>query len=283
MIPESAVVLLAGEPASFKTWLAQVLARGISTGGMALGRQANQRNVLFLDRENPVGVVRERARILRMTSTSSLRYWGGWEGDLPPLLGDIRLREIARDFKPLMFFDSLLRFHQGDENSAKDMAPVMANLRDLANLGASPFVIHHTPKNDAYKFRGSTDILAAVDLAYSLSMNHKTGNLSLNCFKNRFGREFEMVLRPDLENADIVVIQSETGSKDTRELEALQKIIRATPGINQTEIVNKAGFPQKHCVDLLKKGLEKHWWSAKKGSRGATEFTVIECPYKLEE
>ena len=163
------------------------------------------------------------------------------------------------------------------------MAPVMAKLRELANLEASPFVIHHTPKNDAYKFRGSTDILAAVDLAYSLSRNHKTGDLYLKCSKNRFGQEFEMLLRPDLENADIVVVQSKKGSKGTRKLEAIQKIIRTNPKINQTEIINESGIPQKRCIELLDEGLAQHWWSAERGQRNAREFSVVEFAPKLED
>jgi hypothetical protein len=282
LIPESGVVLLAGEPGCYKTWIALALARGISTGGSALGRQANQREILYLDRESPLAVVKERAKILRMMCTPFFRFWGGWEHDPPPLIGDRRLLEIARDRKPVIVFDSFIRFHNADENSAKDMSRVDEFLRELAHAGACPFVIHHTAKNDASRLRGSGDILASVDLSYVISRNHKTGDLCLSSKKNRLGEDFKMVLRPDLENGDIVVTVSEQESNTDRELKVLVEIIKATPGINQSEIMRKSGMPQKRCVDLLKEGLNKRW-RAQKGQKNAVEFTIINSAFVLED
>src|SRR5271165_3889035 len=60
LIPRAAVTLLAGEPGSYKSWLALTLLRSVLTGGKFLERECTALDVLYLDRENPLTVVRER-------------------------------------------------------------------------------------------------------------------------------------------------------------------------------------------------------------------------------
>src|SRR5579863_8087814 len=126
ILPHASVTLLAGEPGSYKTWLALALLRGVATGKNFLGRKCVQTSVLYLDRENPLAVMRERLAVLGIESLEGSRIWGGWLGDAPPAIGDARLVEIARGRRPLIIFDSLIRFHAAaDENSATEMAAVM--------------------------------------------------------------------------------------------------------------------------------------------------------------
>ena len=123
ILPRASVTLLAGEPGSYKTWLALALLRGVAGGGNFLGRKCAQTSVLYLDRENPLAVMRERLAVLGIESLEGSRIWGGWLGDAPPAIGDARLVEIARERHPLIIFDSLIRFHAAaDENSATEMA-----------------------------------------------------------------------------------------------------------------------------------------------------------------
>jgi hypothetical protein len=273
LIPEAGVSLLAGAPSVFKTWIALAIARGISTGGSVLGRQVNQREILFLDRENPLSVVRQRAKILRMMSTPFFRYWGGWQHDSPPLIGDRRLLEIARDRKPVIFFDSFIRFHEGDENLAKEMAPIMAHLRDLANAGAAVIVLHHRAKAESSKFRGSSDILAAVDFAYSLSREDDNGHLRMRCFKNRVGEEFELLLQPDLaKSGDILVVDDRKALGE--DFKKLSNIITNEPGMIQSELIKKSGVGQKRCAYILKKGEDTNW-RTERGERNALKYFPI--------
>jgi len=44
----------------------------------------------------------------------------------------------------------------------------MKHLRRLAEVGATILILHHRSKTEGSKYRGSTDILAAVDVAYAL-------------------------------------------------------------------------------------------------------------------
>ena len=103
------------------------------------------------------------------------------------MLGDGRLLKMASADKPLIVFDSLIRFHEADENDASEMCTVMAHARALAAAGATVLILHHKPKSQEVRYRGSSDILAGVDMAYTLEADQ--GQLKLNRFKNRFGAE----------------------------------------------------------------------------------------------
>jgi hypothetical protein len=75
----------------------------------------------------------------------------------------------------------------------------MRHFRKLAYLGATVIVLHHTGKSETSKqYRGSSDIKAAVDIAYLLErptqQPEELPELSMNCFKARLapGRDFGM-------------------------------------------------------------------------------------------
>src|ERR1019366_7262297 len=121
-----------------------------------------------------------------MMLASELRPWGLWCQDEPPMIGDPRLREFAQK-GPVLIIDSMIRFHRADENSATEMAPVMAFLRELATVGASVVVLHHKSKSETSSYRGSTDIVAGADAAFALS--RRDGLLELRTIKNRFAAE----------------------------------------------------------------------------------------------
>jgi predicted ATP-dependent serine protease len=114
IIPRGSVTLIAGEPGSYKSWLALGLLRAVSTGGRFLERECRRIGVLYLDRENPLAVVRERLAILGVESLANAKIWGGWLTDAPPAIGDARLLQVARERRPLLLFDSLIRFHGAD-------------------------------------------------------------------------------------------------------------------------------------------------------------------------
>src|SRR5262249_14508377 len=138
LFPAKGITVIAGEAAAGKTWLALALARAMTLGGDFLGRGTTPGPVLYLDRENPLSLVRERLRVL-FGGSSAFRPWGLWCPDEPPLIGDPRLLEFARK-DPVLVIDSMIRFHRADENLATQMAPVMASLRELATAGASVVV-----------------------------------------------------------------------------------------------------------------------------------------------
>ncbi len=265
ILPRASVTLLAGEPGSYKTWLALALLRGVASGGNFLGRKCAQSSVLYLDRENPLAVMRERLAVLGIDSLAAppagagvsaaadSRIWGGWLDDAPPGIGDMRMLEIARERRPLIVFDSLIRFHAAaDENSAPEMAVVMADLRALANAGATVVALHHKPKSEGSHYRGSSDIAGGVDTAWAVSRDRDAGLLRLECFKSRYAEEFSLTLRPELgSSGDFVVTDSPEASTEQTDVEKLAEAIRRTPGQPKQSIVEASGVAHGRASALL--------------------------------
>ncbi len=270
ILPRASVTLLAGEPGSYKTWLALALLRGVATGGNFLGRKCAQASVLYLDRENPLAVMRERLAVLgiEQSATADCRIWGGWLADAPPGIGDIRILEMARERRPLIVFDSLIRFHAAaDENSATEMSVVMADLRALANTGATVVALHHKPKSEASHYRGSSDIAGGVDSAWAVSRDRDAGLLRLECFKSRFAEEFSLTLRPELSGVgDFVVTDSPEAATEQTDVEKLAEAIRSNPGQSKQSIIEASGVAQARARVLLDR-FEGQFWRTERGLR----------------
>lgn len=273
MIPRAGIVLLSGLPGLYKTWLGLVLARSIGTGKPFLGRECQRGNVVYLDLENPLRLMRERCELLGLMNVEGFRLWGGWEQDPPPRIGDFRLREIASSHRPVIVFDSLIRFAgYQEENAAADVAPAFAELRRLAHLGATPLVIHHPTKTETSPYRGSGDILAGVDVAFAIRKRGDTGELCLQCFKSRFGEQVDIALQPNLDGrADFDVYESPTAHREQQDIARLQQVIASAPGLTQSEIVKRSGLPQRQVAMLLARGVGR-WWRMERGDHNARRF-----------
>jgi hypothetical protein len=76
----------------------------------------------------------------------------------------------------LLILDTFAKATAGaEENSAKDMGPIMAALRQLADdLNICILIIHHTGKNSNLGLRGSTAILGDLDFSIEI-LDHETG------------------------------------------------------------------------------------------------------------
>jgi hypothetical protein len=170
MIARGSVTLVSAESGTGKTWLGYYLAGCIARGVPVLGRSVRGCNVLYLDGENPLYVVKQRLFDLGIADTPNLKVWGGW--NISPPVGPEHplVVEFARQHKGVIIYDSLIEFHPGSEQSSTETRAFMRFFRTLANLGATVIVLHHTGKAETAKqYRGSSDIKAAVDTAYLLS------------------------------------------------------------------------------------------------------------------
>jgi predicted ATP-dependent serine protease len=272
MIPRQGVILLAGESGSYKTWLALLLAKAVAAAGSFLGRACAGGAVLYLDRENPCAVVRERRELLGIDSRGSFKIWGVWEEDAPPGIGDARLLEIAREQKPLIIFDSLIRFHSADENSASEMARVMADLRALATAGAAVVVLHHKAKSESSRYRGSSDIHAGVDVAFTLSHDRDAGFVRMDCFKNRLAEEFSLTLRPEIEErGDFGVTEPPALVRAREEVAHIAAIIRSEPGLSQIELIRRSGLRKGRLAAILRREAGR-LWRIEPGVRNALNY-----------
>ncbi len=149
-----------------------------------------KREVLYIDRENPENLVAQRKEIWTIEEVPGLRYWGRWHPI--PFFGvaSKELREYAREVRPLVIFDSLIRFHKFNENDNSEMARVMDGFVELARIGATVLVLHHAAKEkrgERKNFRGAMEIEAAPDIAYRADRKERV--VTLRQFKNRVAEE----------------------------------------------------------------------------------------------
>ena len=94
--------------------------------------------------------------------------------------------EIIRTESKLVIFDALADIMDGDENSKKDVQPVMNALRKIAdNTDSSIILIHHSNKSGGY--RGSTAIKASSDLMVQVTSDFDDSVVTFKTEKNRDG------------------------------------------------------------------------------------------------
>jgi hypothetical protein len=269
LIPKGGITVVAGEPGVGKSWFALALANQVNLGGMFLGKHVERWEVLYLDRENPIGVIQTRLRQSCATAPC-IRPWGLWCPDEPPSIGDSRLVELARDGL-LMVFDSLIRFHDADENSATEMGRVMAQLRWMASLGACILVLHHRSKSENSSYRGSSEILAGADVAFSLARRGK--HLVLRTIKNRFAEDATLKICPDFRSGSFVLDTSCTGLESDDTVNRLSEIIASMPGLSQNEITRRAGIQRQRVSQILREH-EGRLWRSERNGRELNYFLV---------
>jgi hypothetical protein len=260
LIPRGALVLLTGAPGIGKSSLALRLAIACAIGGEFLGRRCERVECLYLDKENPLPLVQQRMELLAGGPIPGLYLWGGWLKDEPPMIGDPRLPIIAAQNRPLIVFDSKVRFHTADENSASEMRIPMGHLRKLVDVGATVLVLHHRAKAEGSKYRGSTDILAAVDMAYTLEA--ADGFLRLRRFKSRFSAEQSIQLRADFATGSFEVIGAGGDPRKADGVELVRAYIAGHPGVNTRaicEALQGDGISRSRALEILHHETGRLW------------------------
>jgi hypothetical protein len=175
---ESSVGVIGGAPKCAKTWLGLDLALSVATGTACLGRYAVPRPgpVLVYLAEDALTVVRQRVEGMARQRGLELAGVDLHVITVPALRLDRqphrqRLLETVRRLRPrLLLLDPLVRLHGIDENSATEVAELLAYFRLLQRqLDLSVILVHHTRKNAAggvaagQGLRGSSDLHAFGD------------------------------------------------------------------------------------------------------------------------
>lgn len=153
LIPERAITLLHAPGGSGKTWAALQLARALSTGSPFLGIQTQQRPVLYVDYEMPLALMRERAIGLGLQEG---RLWHLSDNPSPPRLDSDGWDIFLQAAGTVVIIDSLRSAHTEPGNDDEVAAAVMDRLKRVRDHGATPILIHHTPKANERVSKGST-------------------------------------------------------------------------------------------------------------------------------
>lgn len=171
LISKQGMSVLSGNPGDFKTWVTIHIALCVSRGIPVFGKfKTIQGSVLVIDEEDHLQLLKKRLELLNAQDSDNIHYisQSGIKMDNMDTLNMIL--EIVKEKQiKLVILDSLVRMHGQDENDAKSMARVFANLQKILVSGTSILFTHHHRKQQAHEktsgqsMRGSSDILAAVD------------------------------------------------------------------------------------------------------------------------
>jgi hypothetical protein len=173
----SSVGVIGGAPKCSKTWLGLDLALSVATGTACLGRYAVPQPgpVLVYLAEDALPIVRQRVEGMARHRSLALERVEMYVITAPTLRLDRdphrrQLQETARRLQPrMLLLDPLVRLHGIDENSAGEVAGLLAYIRELQRqLDLSVMLVHHTRKNAAgvaagQSLRGSGDLHAFGD------------------------------------------------------------------------------------------------------------------------
>ena len=259
LIPLGGIAMLTGPAGVGKSFLALAMSRAIATGGEFLGpsRKCRKLDVLYLDRENPHALQRERCETLGIGPEASLTLWGQWESSQPPMIGDSRLIHLAKQ-QPFIVFDSFIRFHSAKENESAEIAPVMGWLRELASAGATVLILHHRSKAEGSQYRGSSDIAAGIDAGFSMNADDQ-GNLILDVFKTRMAAQFKLTIAANFAEGQFSEIESASKVEYQNEIAKITEIISQNPGISTNAIVRDSGIGKARVLQHLSEGIGARW------------------------
>jgi hypothetical protein len=286
LIPKGCVILLTAPPGSYKTFLGLSLSQSIAQGEPFLGRALEAGSVTYIDRENPRSILGSRLQGIGVSPNFTV--WPLWVDPEPPLLGDRSYTDLAAS-RSLLVFDSLRRFHTKSENAPEEMAIVMGYLRELTKQDNAVLVLHHAGKAEGNVYRGSTEILAGVDVAFSLEREKQQTRvlgapvpLTLRCIKHRYIEEPVLSLEFAVEGKqmifrDVTEKRQEEREEGQRErLLEIQGVIQKLEGEygepNQTQVLKALketlDIGKNAALNFLSKGESIYWRSEPRdGSR----------------
>lgn len=236
-IPRRALVFISGEPGALKSWLSADLAGRIAAGRAFCGRGVKRTPVLVLDRENPASVIRYRRDFLATGDPSGLHYWGLWASEPPAGPCDRRVREFAGNGGVVMF-DSTVRFHSSDENSASEMARVTGWFRNLVSIGGTCVCFVHKSDKSEKVYRGSSEFLAGADILWAAAKRDDRVTMDLKAIKNRF--EAEGSFSVQLTRGGFVAAEGVGQSQSRASREIMAEIVGQAPGITASELEKRA-------------------------------------------
>ena len=164
----------------------------------------------------------------------------------------------------------------------------MEQVRKLTKDGATILILHHAGKNQS-KYRGSSEILAAVDVAFHMEKIGGEKNpvsLKLECLKHRFVEEFNINLEFKITDGKAILrdITIDPEKEDLQKINRWIRNFRKDKKIlpNQSQLLD--GIKEEYvmgkdkCLKLLKIGEGEFWKSLTEGkgrSRIYKPFTSV--------
>ena len=200
LLPKGSFTIVSGDPKVGKSFLMILMAISLATGREFMGQKvASPQKVLFVEEEDVPQLVVTRINQLRrglnltpeeMANLEKNLFFWSRNGFLIRVGGSGYLTlELETDIQKVdadvVIIDVFALIHDGDENRAKDMTPVLKKLIEYqkAKTGLTLILLHHTSKQarggkDMLSIRGSSAISGRTDNA--LFLTGKKSELTLH-------------------------------------------------------------------------------------------------------
>lgn len=199
MFEANSLVMLAGPPASYKSFLGLSWLLSMASGRPWCGRKVQQAKVLYVLGEGKSSLLKRcqawlHWQKLEKSELALLRENFRVSFEVPQMAQkgsvDNMLAELETEgYKPnVVAIDTFARSFVGlDENSQKDTGLWIEAAERLRHLGYTVIFLHHTKKNAEFglQYRGSTAIMGAMDTAMVMDANKKKGVATLTVVKQK--------------------------------------------------------------------------------------------------
>jgi hypothetical protein len=264
ILPDGAVVLLAGKYDSCKTWAALYMARQVL--------EATDRTVFYMDFDvMPPAVVRERLRATGLDRYvgDRLRFHTG--PDMASLTALERWGELVDALLALppglIVIDSLKTWLLNVKlNSDTDVLPYLQSLLRLRSAGWTVVVIHHVPKVGDSDFKNTGSIGDTVDVIWK--GRREGAILKLEARKRRI--EVPASIGLDMSHpACPVLLDGDIAERKAKEARILA-FVRENPGCTRQQIAEGIAVPDSGALgrlldDMVQRGLLAVEGSGKRG------------------
>lgn len=219
---EASLSQVFGDPGAKKTWLLIDCGLSVATGTPWLGLETTQGPVLIVDEESGERRLERRIEAVALGRhvplDTPLAYVSLAQFDLRED-GDVKmLRELIRETGAVfVIIDALADIMPGaDENSVKDVQPVLMSLRKIAEeTRAAIVLIHHSNRSGTY--RGSSAILGALDLQLKVESKPDSQLVEISSEKTRDVEPFKLAAHVRFEDAPFKVFVSPADAPAARE------------------------------------------------------------------
>lgn len=295
ILPTDAIIAVSGDEGTGKTMQMLHWARAITEGTDFLGHRAYRRKVLYLGLDVSQTTLQQYIRMMRWVPDGDFRILSLWTGEnsQPPMLdqsADIaRLCELAERFKPVMVFDTVRDFFEGEENSSTATKPIMDAVRKLRALGATPILLAHPPKSGSSIIRGTGMVSQKVDIPYLLSKvkRDRKEYCVLSCpKKNRFGSTsftltMQMLFIPIPGNVPRMFfrerpsLQSKENARDDDALQSIVEYVDQHPDSTQLQMELALHMGDKKVNTLVSLGRKKGLLQRTKGRGNTWHWSTV--------
>lgn len=267
IIPKNNVIIIGGKPGSFKSFFMLLMGISMVNSEYLLGKfkVTNNYKILLYDLENGPRVIYQRTKYTM--NGLGITDYNALHGLL--IEPNFDRNDIEKEFNKakdfdIIILDSYRRFLKGDESDSQITDMFYKNfLKPLKALGKTIIILHHFRKSrpedmdDADfqdMFRGSSDLVGQVDLAYGLIKSPEI--ISADCNTMKFDVSIVKAKNREglpIRNFTISVLKDDLSQKTIFEFKKFG-IIDPNEGIKThiRQLLEKGGMKRLEIVEAVR-------------------------------